>query len=439
MNPTVSIIVPVYNAEKTLKRCVDSILGQEYEDFELILVDDGSTDGSGSLCDAFGNQDSRVRVIHKENGGVSDSRNMGLKLARGKWLQFADSDDWVTADATRLLVRKAEADSCDMVVADFYRVIGDRVSHKGDIEEDQVLSREEYAAYMMENPSDYYYGVLWNKLYRRELVERYGLRMNTEISWCEDFLFNLEYIRRAERFGALRTPVYYYVKTKGSLVSQSMSISKVVKTKLTMFEYYNNFYKHVLDEEDYEKNRVQMYRFLLDVAGDGFLFPAGHSAPRKLGEERGLVVREAIGEDGVLMEAYRNRKLLEHYLAPAAFKYDLSMAELSVLMYINGKERILSRKKLADLTDLSISSLLAALQKLTAKKLITAREEPRKKGEERQIRIAALPAANAVLADLKRAEQDFYEARFQGFTKEELKTYCDLEETVKRNIRRVLQ
>ena len=80
-------------------------------------------------------------------------------------------------------------------------MIGDRVSHKGDIEEDQVLSREEYAAYMMENPSDYYYGVLWNKLYRRELVERYGLRMNTEISWCEDFLFNLEYIRRAERFG----------------------------------------------------------------------------------------------------------------------------------------------------------------------------------------------------------------------------------------------
>ena len=72
-------------------------------------------------------------------------------------------------------------------------------------------------------------------------MERYGLRMNTEISWCEDFLFNLEYIRRAERFGALRTPVYYYVKTKGSLVSQSMSIAKVVKTKLTMFEYYNNF------------------------------------------------------------------------------------------------------------------------------------------------------------------------------------------------------
>ena len=145
MNPTVSIIVPVYNAEKTLKRCVDSILGQEYEDLELILVDDGSTDGSGPLCDAFGNQDSRVRVLHKENGGVSDSRNMGLKLARGKWLQFADSDDWVTADATRLMVRKAEADSCDMVVADFYRVIGDRVSHKGDIEEDQVLRFVEQA------------------------------------------------------------------------------------------------------------------------------------------------------------------------------------------------------------------------------------------------------------------------------------------------------
>ena len=107
MNPTVSIIVPVYNAEKNAEALRGQYPGQEYEDLELILVDDGSTDGSGPLCDAFGNQDSRVRVLHKENGGVSDSRNMGLKLAAGKWLQFADSDDWVTADATRLLVRKA--------------------------------------------------------------------------------------------------------------------------------------------------------------------------------------------------------------------------------------------------------------------------------------------------------------------------------------------
>lgn len=185
--PIVSIIVPVYNAEKTIQRCVESILGQDFQDFELLLIDDGSQDASGALCDAFAQRDARVRVLHKENGGVSAARNLGLSQAQGVYLQFLDSDDWITADATTMLVRTAREYQCDLVISDFYRVVGDRVSHKGDIQEDTVLSREEYAAHMMERPADFYYGVLWNKLYRREIVERHHLRMNPEISWCEDF------------------------------------------------------------------------------------------------------------------------------------------------------------------------------------------------------------------------------------------------------------
>ena len=124
MNPTVSIIVPVYNAENTLSRCVDSILHQEYTDFELLLVDDGSLDSSGAICDRYASLDSRVHVIHKENSGVSDSRNMALDHARGTYLQFLDSDDWITPNATDLLVQTAEYYHCDMVISDFYRVIG---------------------------------------------------------------------------------------------------------------------------------------------------------------------------------------------------------------------------------------------------------------------------------------------------------------------------
>lgn len=122
MKPTVSIIVPVHNAEKFLNRCVDSILGQEYRDFELILVDDGSRDMSGSICDA-GAEDvmKRVVVIHKENSGVSDTRNQGIERAKGTYLQFVDSDDWLTPDATKLMVRAAEEHGCDMVISDFYR------------------------------------------------------------------------------------------------------------------------------------------------------------------------------------------------------------------------------------------------------------------------------------------------------------------------------
>ena len=242
-NPTVSIIVPVYQAAKTLRRCVDSILKQEYEDFELLLVDDGSRDESGKICDAYARQDGRVKVIHKENGGVSAARNDALERARGIYLQFVDSDDWLAPEATKLLVRAAQEHSCDLVVADFYRVAGDRVSHKGEIEEESVMSREEYAAHMMDDPADYYYGVLWNKLFRRELVERYHLRMDAEVRWCEDFLFNLEYGLHAKTFYALKTPIYYYVKTKGSLVAQSMNLPNIIRMKLQVFEYYNDFYK----------------------------------------------------------------------------------------------------------------------------------------------------------------------------------------------------
>ena len=190
-NPVVSIIVPVYNASKTLRRCVDSVLKQEFPDFELLLVDDGSQDGSGAICDEYAALDPRVRVVHKENAGVSAARNDALDRAQGVFLQFLDSDDWITPDATKLLVRSAREHSCDMVVSDFYRVSGDRVSRRGEIDEEAVMSREDFASHMMENPADYYYGVLWNKLFRREIVEAHRLRMDVNIRWCEDFLFNL--------------------------------------------------------------------------------------------------------------------------------------------------------------------------------------------------------------------------------------------------------
>ena len=315
----VSVIVPVYNAEQTIRRCVASILDQQFTDLELLLVDDGSTDGSGAICDEFAARDARVTAIHQKNAGVSAARNHALDLAQGVYLQFLDSDDWITPAATRSLVRAAEAHRCDLVIADFYRVVGERLSRKGDIDEDSLLTREEYAAHMMENPADFYYGVLWNKLYRRELVERYHLRMDPEISWCEDFLFNLEYIRRAERFYALSVPIYYYVKTKGSLASQSLSISRTVKMKLMIFESYHQFYKEVLDEESYERCRAKVYRFLLDAAGDGAVPPLLPTSQR-LGDERVRAFQAGVMGSGPLCDAYRERRLLESHLETAALK-----------------------------------------------------------------------------------------------------------------------
>ena len=458
----VSIVVPIYNAENYLRRCVDSILNQEYTDFELLLVNDGSTDASGDICEEYGDRDPRVIVIQKENTGVSDSRNRALDRARGKYLQFLDSDDWITPDATRLFVRAAEEYGCDMVISDFYRVVGERLSTKGDIEEEGVLTREEFAAHMMENPADFYYGVLWNKLYRRDIVEEHNLRMDTDINWCEDFMFNLEYIRYAKVFYALHAPIYYYVKRKGSLASQGINISKTVKMKLNVFEYYNNFYKHVLEEEDYEKNRLQVYRFFIDAAGDGTVPPSILPGSKKLGDERVFVNTEILQAEGPAGEDYRKRKLLEHYLEPVALKGDLKVMDVRLLLCLCEKHEWDSRRELADFAGISRTNLTSGLQRLTMKGFLKVEEvkepKPSKKDKttgknkmktaemaetkrkERGGRIAAtiLPAADAIMKELKMAQRDYDAARFAGFTEEELIQYADLSEKIKENTKNIL-
>lgn len=434
MKPMVSVIVPVYNAEQTLRRCVTSILEQQFTDLELLLVDDGSTDASGEICDEFAAQDARVTVLHQENAGVSAARNHALDQANGTYLQFLDSDDWITPDATRSLVRAAETHHCDLVIADFYRVVGERLSRKGDIDEDGLLTREEYAAHMMENPADFYYGVLWNKLYRRELVERYQLRMDPDISWCEDFLFNLEYIRRADRFYALSVPIYYYVKTRGSLASQSLSISKTVKMKLMIFESYHQFYKDVLDEEGYERCRAKVYRFLLDAAGDGAVPPLLPTS-QKLGDERVRAFQAGVMGSGLLCDAYRARRLLESHLETAALKNGLSLQEAQVLLSLRQLCGPCTRRELADFSGLSRAALALALQRLTSRGLLESEASGYLDVRQPALTSEALP----VLADLEAAQEDALADCLAGFTPEERTKYLALSQRITENLKRCLR
>ena len=434
MKPMVSVIVPVYNAEQTLRRCVTSILEQQFTDLELLLVDDGSTDASGEICDEFAARDARVTVLHQENAGVSAARNHALDQANGTYLQFLDSDDWITPDATRSLVRAAETHHCDLVIADFYRVVGERLSRKGDIDEDGLLTREEYAAHMMENPADFYYGVLWNKLYRRELVERYQLRMDPDISWCEDFLFNLEYIRRADRFYALSVPIYYYVKTRGSLASQSLSISKTVKMKLMIFESYHQFYKDVLDEEGYERCRAKVYRFLLDAAGDGAVPPLLPTS-QKLGDERVRAFQAGVMGRGLLCDAYRARRLLESHLETAALKNGLSLQEAQVLLSLRQLCGPCTRRELADFSGLSRAALALALQRLTSRGLLESEASGYLDVRQPALTSEALP----VLADLEAAQEDALADCLAGFTPEERTKYLALSQRITENLKRCLR
>jgi glycosyltransferase involved in cell wall biosynthesis len=399
--PKVSIIVPVYNARETLQRCVDSILGQEYRDFELILADDGSTDSSPALCDEYAEKDGRVRVLHKANSGVSDTRNKALDVAQGDYVQFLDSDDWIAPEATRLLVRAMEDNDCDMVIADFYRVIGSKVSRKGDIDAEGVLSREEFGDYMIQNPSDFYFGVVWNKLYRRDIIEKYHLRMDVTLSWCEDFIFNMEYELHCKRIYPLQVPVYYYVRTRGSLASQGANPAKVVQMKLNVIEYYNDFYKQVFDEEDYRARRPDIYRFYIESAGDGDIMPWQRSA--KLGEERVPVYVNPEMEADALLGLYFEEKLVERNLELVAARFDLTPRDVRLLAFVRLGTVFSGREELADYCGFSTLQLARTLQRLQSKRLVTVetRVERPDAGDEAAAVVAAAPSAIAATGAAK--------------------------------------
>ena len=271
--PLVSIIVPVYNAAAYLERCVKSILQQTYAHIQLILVNDGSTDDSLAICRRYAKQDKRVVVLDKENTGVSDSRNHGIQRAEGAYVQFVDSDDWLVPNATELLVQKAEEMQCQLVIAPFYRVLGRVVIVNGHIREEKKISLQAFALQLMKAPANFYYGVMWNKLYRRELSVEWNIRCAPDIQWCEDFIFNLHYLQHVQQVYVLQQPIYYYVKRRDSLVNTELRSSNLYEMKREVFVHYRDFYESI---GLYEAHRGKINSFMLAVTTDSlFRLPTG--------------------------------------------------------------------------------------------------------------------------------------------------------------------
>jgi len=264
--PTVSIIVPIYNAHMTLDRCLGSILRQTFTDYEVFMVNDGSTDNSLSICRFYEHLDKRFHTIDKPNSGVSSSRNLALKMASGIYVQFIDSDDWLTEDATETFVKLAKEQDADLVVTGFYRVIEEQEYRKSAIKEERLLTRNEFAEQMMKSPADFFYGVSWNKLYKRTLLLNHNLFFQEDIKWCEDFLLNLEYLQYVNRIMVTPKPIYYYLKRKDSLVNTQISFKSTVQMKKQIFEYYKDLYVTL---DLYEENKWQVQLFLIAMATDG--------------------------------------------------------------------------------------------------------------------------------------------------------------------------
>ena len=201
--PKISVIVPVYKAEKYLRKCVDSILGQTFRDFELLLVDDGSPDGSGAICDEYARKDSRVRVFHKENGGVSSARQYGLDQARGEYTIHADPDDWVEPGMLEALYGKAKAEGAEMVICDFY--VNDRRGQRYVAQRPTALDHESVLRDLFQR----LHGSLWNKLVRRACYSTFGVKF-PPIHLCEDLYVNVSLLLAPLRVAYVAQAFYHY-------------------------------------------------------------------------------------------------------------------------------------------------------------------------------------------------------------------------------------
>lgn len=203
-----SIVIPVYNEKKTLRRCVESWLGQTEQDFELLLVDDGSADGSGTLCDELAREEQgHIRVIHQENSGVSAARNAGIQAAGGDFLLFTDSDDYVSPDYLAHMAGFQKETAADLVLCGFHHLYdgADIVKLPG---QTRVLELPDFRDDFLLLYRESFLNMPWNKLYRRELAGRF----ETALSLGEDLLFNLDYLGRCGRIAVLAEPLCFYIQ-----------------------------------------------------------------------------------------------------------------------------------------------------------------------------------------------------------------------------------
>lgn len=290
-NPLVSIIMPVYNAQNSVARCLESICKQTWKNLEIIVLNDGSKDDSLAICNQFREKDPRIIVVDKENTGVADTRNCGLQLTQGKYIQFVDSDDLLEPYYTESLVQAAEEHQADQVITPYWMVIpynstkaGHKMEslqtslglepeeHETEVHEygflpEGVYDRDTYARRLMQQPASFYYSVLWNKLYRRDIILENKLTFSTEVRWAEDLIFNMSYLEHAQVFVSIPKAGYHYIQNAQSICHTQINLPGIVQNKLQVFRYYKELYTRL---GMFDEIQPQLYKFLFAFSESGY-------------------------------------------------------------------------------------------------------------------------------------------------------------------------
>ena len=256
----VSIIVPIFKVEKYLKRCIDSILNQTYRNIEIILIDDGSPDNCGKICDDYAKKDDRIKVIHKENKGVSQARNDGIKLSKGKYIAFVDSDDYVEKNFIEILYNNIIENDADISICNYF-LENDNIKIKRKIDNDipKNLNSKDFCKYIIRKNS--YRGLLLNKLFKRNIFfEDNGTYLIDEnIHICEDLLFLIENSLKYNRiYFDKKAYLYHYIVRPNSAISSEYNSKKV-----TMIYAYDKIIKFIEDKypdllDEYKRDYLKM-------------------------------------------------------------------------------------------------------------------------------------------------------------------------------------
>ena len=244
MNEKISVIIPIYKVEKFLNQCISSIVNQTYSNLEIILVDDGSPDGCPKICDEWKKKDSRIKVIHKLNGGLSDARNAGLKIATGSIIAFVDSDDWLDEAFYEKLFKEMVINNCDIVSGGFSKVekrLEKRTQQK--MKDTIVLSN--YEAMLELINGRLIQQVVWNKLYRKETIGDIQFEVG---KFHEDEYWSYKVIGNATKIGIVDYEGYYYYQRIDSIMGKTFSENRLdaIEAKVQRQEYLTKKYPELI-------------------------------------------------------------------------------------------------------------------------------------------------------------------------------------------------
>lgn len=271
MKPKISIIIPIYNVEMYLPRCIDSVLSQSFSNFELILINDGSTDQSGDICDKYAARDNRIIVIHTPNSGVSAARNRGLDMAKGEYIGFVDPDDYIDSRMYEILINKVEELNVDIAICSFAYVENHKVTPHDISEECKLFNKEQAIEYYFNEKLPFDYSFLCNKLFHKKLFV--SVRLNPILSVQEDNEVFIRLLNQSASVIYIPKPLYFYYIRMDSVTQSGLTFKKLTVVD-SLFEVYKYTHEKLPHFQNEALNKYLLYYFnqVVEIVRAGQMF-----------------------------------------------------------------------------------------------------------------------------------------------------------------------